>query len=132
LIDDEPRSANAVALSNCELVVLSRDSFWQKAREDAQYLKSLLTILSQRLRDVDQRAFVYAHGNVQERLQFFLNKVEQTAVPSVKLPSRRVAKMTLENFSFMASTELDETKLFLEQLRSKNRLDFTDKNIIFL
>ena len=131
LIDDEPRSASAIALNNCELVVLSREAFWQKAREDADYLKSLLTILSQRLRDVDQRAFVYAHSTTEERLQFFLDKVRATAVPSNKEPQRSVAKMSVEHFAFMASAEIDETKLFLQDLQSQKQLDFTDKTIIF-
>ena len=131
LIDDQPRSASAIALSNCELVVLNREAFWQKAREDADYLKSLLTILSQRLRDVDQRAFVYARGSVAERLQFFLSKVQQTAKPSAKQPQQLIAKMNVEQFAFMASCEIDEARLFLQDLRSQNRLDFTDKNIIF-
>lgn len=131
LIDDEPRSASAIALNNCELVVLNRDAFWQKAREDADYLKSLLTILSQRIRDVDQRAFVYAHGTTEERLQFFLDKVRQMAVPSTKDANRRVAKMTVEHFAFMASAEIDEAILYLQDLQSNNLVDFNDKQIIF-
>ena len=131
LIDDEPRSASATAFSNCELVVLNREAFWQKAREDADYLKSLLTILSQRLRDVDQRAFVYAHGTLSERLQFFLDKVRQMAQESVKSPNRKVAKITVEHFAFMASAEIDEAHLFLQDLQRQKVLDFTDKSIIF-
>lgn len=87
--------------------------------------------MSQRIRDVDQRAFVYAHGTTEERLQFFLDKVRQMAVPSTKDANRRVAKMTVEHFAFMASAEIDEAILYLQDLQSNNLVDFNDKQIIF-
>jgi CRP/FNR family cyclic AMP-dependent transcriptional regulator len=131
LIDDQPRSATAKAVSNVELVVLNREAFWQKAHQDPQYLKGLLQILTSRLRDIDQRAFVYAHGSVDVRLTFFINKVLESAVASVKSPGNFVAKITIEEFAYMASAPQKEAASFLLALQLDNRLKLNKKEITF-
>jgi CRP/FNR family cyclic AMP-dependent transcriptional regulator len=131
LIDDQPRSADTTALSNTELIVLSRKVFWQKAHEDPEYLRSLLSILSQRIRDIDQRAFVYAHGSVGQRLTFFLDKLKQDAVPSAKVKNKSIAKITAEEFAFMASAGQVDTEQFLQKQQLDEKIKLTDKSIIF-
>lgn len=131
IIDEQPRSASATAISNTELVVLSREIFWQKAHEDPEYLKSLLSILSTRVRAIDQRAFIYAHGSEAQRLNFFLDKVRQDAVPSAKTPGKRVAKITVGAFAYMASAGLTQTTEFLNQLHLDEKIKVSDKSITF-
>jgi CRP/FNR family cyclic AMP-dependent transcriptional regulator len=131
LIDAQTRSASANATRNTELIVLSREIFWQKAHQDTDYLQSLLRFLSQRIRAIDQQAFIYAHGSVDKRLNFFLNKVKNDALPSVKEPNKRVAKITVASFAYMASAGIDETNAFLTDLQSHNKLKISDKNITF-
>lgn len=131
LIDDKPRSATTLAVSNVELMVLSRDAFWQKTHQDPVYLKGLLQILTKRLRDIDQRAFVYAHGSVDVRLSFFINKVLETAVPSIKTPNKWIAKTTLEEFAFKASATIYEAKTYLDSLTDQGRLKVTTRDFIF-
>ena len=54
------------------------------------------------------RAYVYAHGTLEERLHFFANKVRAEATPSPKDPNVRIAKITAENFAYMASSAVDD------------------------
>jgi CRP-like cAMP-binding protein len=131
LIDSHPRSATATAVSNTELIVLDREAFWQKANEDPSYLKSLLKLLTNRLRDIDQRAFVYAHGNVNTRLKFFLNKVIERSVQSSKHPNRSTSRITIEEFSSMASAPYDVTKEFLNDLQASKRLKIGSRDFTF-
>ena len=131
LIDDQPRSATVVATRNTELIVLSKEVFWQKAHNDTDYLKILLSFLSQRIREVDQRVFIYAHGSVDKRLSFFLDKVRAEAVPSAKEPGKRVAKITVASFAYMASAELAETSEFLTQLQQDEHIAIGNKSITF-
>ena len=131
LIDDQPRSASAWALTNVELIVLSRDIFWEKIHLDSSYLKGLLKILCERLRDVDQRAFVYAHGTVDARLEFFINKVLEGAVVSAKDPGIRVAKITLEELAYMASATLEQTQNYLLKLQSEKHLSIGERDLTF-
>lgn len=131
LIDDLPRSASALALHNCELIVLSKQAFWQKAQQNTNYMKSLLSILSQRLRNVDERAVLYAHGTVAQRLDLFLDKVKQGALASKITPGTKVATITVEEFDYMASAGIQETRRFLQQLTLDGIIKVTDKSIIF-
>jgi CRP/FNR family cyclic AMP-dependent transcriptional regulator len=131
LIDDHPRSASALALNNSELIVLSKQAFWQKAQQDTSYIKSLLSILSQRLRNVDERAMLYAHGTVAHRLDFFFNKVKHDAVASKTTPGATMAKITIEEFDHMANAGIQETTKYLEQLSLDGIIKVTDKSILF-
>jgi CRP/FNR family cyclic AMP-dependent transcriptional regulator len=131
LIDDQPRSASATAITNTELIVLSKDVFWQKIEQDPSYLKGLLTILCSRLRDVDKRAVVYAYGSVENRLKFFVNKLCEDAVLSLKKPELRIAKMTLTELAYMASAPVADTENYMHQLQAQGRLKITEKEIHF-
>lgn len=131
LIDDRPRSATATALSNTELIVLNRDDFWQKAHQDADYLNGLLQILTKRLRDIDQRAFIYAHGDVDVRLKFFINRVLETARQSSKVPTDLIAKITIDDFAYMASAPHADAEIFLNHLEQQQRITIRHRDIIF-
>ncbi|MFT4925241.1 MAG: CRP-like cAMP-binding protein, partial [Phenylobacterium sp.] len=131
LIDDQPRSGSAWAMTNVELIVLSREVFWRKIHEEPDYLKSLLTIMSQRIRDIDERAFIYAHGSVDVRLKYFINKVLNDAVQSNKDANVWVAKITLEELARTASAPLVETENYLLRLEIKKRLKLGSKDISF-
>lgn len=131
LIDDLPRSASAWAMSNVELIVLSKEVFWQKIQQDPEYLKGLLNILSERIRDIDERAFVYAHGTVDIRLQFFTNKVLEDAQASSKEPGALVAHVTVDELAFMSSAPLVDTQSYLQALETQGRLKVGMKNITF-
>lgn len=131
LIDDQPRSATATALSNTELIVLNRDDFWQKAHQDTVYLNGLLQILTKRLRDIDQRAFIYAHGDVNVRLTFFINRVLDTAHQSSKTPNDSIAKITVDDFAYMASAPHADAETFLNQLQQQQRITLHKRQIVF-
>ncbi|MDQ8208415.1 cyclic nucleotide-binding domain-containing protein [Coraliomargarita sp. SDUM461003] len=131
LIDEQARSADATAAKNTELVVLNRKTFWDKAHDDPEYLRSLLSILSKRLRDVDDRAFAYAHGSTDYRLNFFLNKVKAHALPLNKSPQDSKAKISTTAFAYMASARLEEALAFLDQLQLEGKLKYTDTSITF-
>ena len=132
LIDDGLRSASATAVSNTELIVLDRDAFWRKASQDTVYLKGLLNILTKRLRDVDQRAFIYAHGNTDRRLNFFINKVLEQAQQSSKNPQHWIARITLEEFCYMASAPQQRTLEYLQDLEQAGRLKLRTRDITFI
>lgn len=132
LIDDLTRSATVTAKSNVELMVLSRETFWQKLHQDPEYLKSLLNVLTRRIRDADQRAYVYAHGDSQTRLKFFLNKIMETSIPSIKSPGHWLVRITLEEFAYMAKTPEPQTSAFLTALEQEGKVILSSKSITFI
>lgn len=131
LIDDGLRSATATAVSNTELIVLDRQAFWQKASQDSTYLKGLLKILTERLRDVDQRAFIYAHGNIERRLHFFINKVREQAQQSKSNQQQWVARITIEEFCYMASAPHEQAHEYLYDLQQQGLIKLSTRNITF-
>lgn len=132
LIDDQTRSATVTAKTNVELMVLSRDVFWQKLHQDPEYLKSLLKVLTRRIRDADQRALVYAHGDPHTRLTFFLNKILETSIPSMKSPGHWLVRITLEEFAYMAKTPVEQTLAFLTSLEQEGKIVLSNKSITFI
>lgn len=132
LIDNQTRSATVTAKSNVELMVLSQKVFWDKLHEDPEYLKSLLKVLTHRIRDADQRAFIYAHSDSNTRLRFFLNKIMETSIPSIKSPGHWLVRITVEEFAFMANTELADTQAFLAAIEQDGKIILTSKSITFI
>jgi hypothetical protein len=131
LIDEHPRSATITTTSNTELVVLTRAVFWQKIQEDPIYLRGLLQVLTKRIREIDERAFIYAHGSLEVRMKYFINKVLKEATPSVKNPDNKIARVHLFDFAYLASTSIDEAERFLQPYQECGRLKVTSKEIIF-
>lgn len=132
LIDDQVRSATATAKTNVELMVLNREVFWDKLYADPKYLKNLLKVLTHRLRDADQRAFIYAHGDEQTRLKFFLNKIMETSIPSQKSPDNWLVRISVEEFAQMANTSESESRSFLMALEQQGKITLSSKSITFI
>ena len=61
LIDDAPRSADAVAKTACRVAVVDERSFLRLIAHNPQIALQLMTILSERLRDTDQAAARHEH-----------------------------------------------------------------------
>ncbi len=132
LIDDAGRSATVIVAANAELLVLDRQTFWQKAQQDPVYLKSLLKILSNRLRETDRRTLVYAYGEHQQKLHFFLGRIFREATPSLKNPQTKIARITVEEFAFTAGTSVAQADEYLAQLEQQGKLTRGNKGITFI
>lgn len=131
LIDEEPRSATAIAASNVELMVLDREIFWQKVLQDPTCITGLLRILAGRLRDSDQRAFVFAHGETDERLDLFLTQLQKAAQPSALHPGCTSTRINLEEFAYMAVASEDDSQDYLKRKESQGNIKVTKKDIVF-
>lgn len=53
-IDSLPRSANAVAIEDCELIKMDKESFDKTIKENHQFAVSVIRTLSERLRDTNE------------------------------------------------------------------------------
>lgn len=54
IINSAPRSANAVALEDCELIRMDKESFENTIRNNHQFAITIIRFLSERLRETDQ------------------------------------------------------------------------------
>lgn len=65
VINDKPRSASAVAVNDCVLIKMDRDSFNETIKNNHEFSVSVIQLLSERLRETDELLMKYAN---QERI----------------------------------------------------------------
>jgi CRP/FNR family cyclic AMP-dependent transcriptional regulator len=54
VINSEPRSATAIALEDCELISMNKESFDNSVRDNHKFAISVIELLSDRLRETDE------------------------------------------------------------------------------
>jgi CRP-like cAMP-binding protein len=62
LLDGEPRSATIVATTDLRLLVVDRSHFWRLLDETPDLIRRMLTILSRRVRRLEQTVHAILHG----------------------------------------------------------------------
>ena len=62
LLDGEPRSATIVATTDLRLLVVDRFHFWRLLDETPDLIRRMLTILSRRVRGLEQTVHTILHG----------------------------------------------------------------------
>ena len=69
VINRMPRSASALALEECVLIKMDRESFDDTVKKSHEFSRSVIGLLSDRLRETDELLMVYAGANRVMRLQ---------------------------------------------------------------
>jgi len=62
LLDGEPRSATIVATTDLRLLIVDRSHFWRLLDEAPDLVRRMLTILSRRVRRLEQAVHAMLHG----------------------------------------------------------------------
>ena len=62
LLDGEPRSATIVATTDLRLLIVDRSHFWRLLDETPDLIRRILTILSRRVRRLEQTVHAILHG----------------------------------------------------------------------
>jgi len=62
LLDGEPRSATIVATTDVRLAIVDRSHFWRLLDETPDLIRRILTILSRRVRRLEQTVHAILHG----------------------------------------------------------------------
>jgi CRP-like cAMP-binding protein len=75
LLDNRPRSANVVALSDCTLLMLTREAFVSHLKSHPQTSINLLAELTRRLRQADETIASLALHDVESRLARTLERL---------------------------------------------------------
>ncbi|MFN8474639.1 MAG: cyclic nucleotide-binding domain-containing protein [Anaerolineae bacterium] len=65
LVDDSPRSADAVAKTDCKLAAVDDRSFLRMVAYNPQIALQLLSLLSERLRKADEKAVAQGQQNAE-------------------------------------------------------------------
>jgi len=62
LVDGEPRSATIVATTDLRLLIVDRSHFWRLLDETPDLIRRILTILSRRVRRLEQTVHAILRG----------------------------------------------------------------------
>ncbi len=108
IIDSLPRSANAVAVTDCELIRMDQESFEKNFRENPQLSLTFIQFLSKRIRDTNEVVSVLAE---KDRFQsFMLEILHEMVVYGKKDASGKWSLIKFHDFvdHMMAKTDYDE------------------------
>ena len=131
LIDDQPRAASAVALSDVELMTLDRQTFQSQLQAHPERSRSLFKVFAQRMRSMDKLAMVLAFAPPAERLDFALDTARKDATPDPKQPDTRLFRGGPRELALMAAVAEDLVLARLALAATQGLLEFSDRHISF-
>ncbi len=68
VIDSLPRSANAVALEDCQLIKMDKASFEKSIKENHQFAISVIQFMSKRMRDTNDKVIYLAKETMHNKI----------------------------------------------------------------
>jgi CRP/FNR family transcriptional regulator, cyclic AMP receptor protein len=124
VLDGLPRSADAVALTDCELMVIERRDFVALVRERADFALKLIEVLCRRLRHTTGQLEDVMFLDLPARLAKVLLQASSDAPPSPegKLGGKKIA-LTQRNLSEMIGMSRESTN---KQLRAWEKQKFIE------
>ncbi len=131
LIDQMPRSANALALENSALFTVRREKFREFLINHPGLLFKVTRTLSRRLRRVDSELQLMAFGSVRERLLSFLVGEAGRESPC-SFPSLIQSVFTHQELSEVIGTSREVISRILKELREEGIIEVNSKKQIRL
>jgi CRP/FNR family transcriptional regulator, cyclic AMP receptor protein len=124
VINRKPRSASAVALDDCVLIKMDRDSFNETIKKNHEFSVSVIELLSERLRETDDLVMEYAS---QERIgRLFAEVLEELLIDGKRDAAGRWSLLDMESFMRKAARHLDWSRDYvrtvLAELIDSNRI----------
>ena len=132
LLDGKPRSANAMALKDSELLTIRRSDFLQLIYENPQVATSLLAELASRLRRTDEKIEGLALLDVTSRIsQTILQLAEDQGIESAEgvLIKNRPTHQQLAN---MSGTTRETVSRVISRLEEQGYLTCQGRRILIL
>lgn len=132
LIDSHPRSAQATAVTNTELIALNRDDFIEGLQKHPDKIQDVLSIFSERIRRADELAVALVHDSDILRMEYALKDIRNSAVPDLNCPGALIAKVSLSDFIRNAGVTRQEAENFLNAQQKNQTIEYTEHYVRFL
>jgi CRP-like cAMP-binding protein len=117
LLDGQPRTANAMALTRCELVTIDRRDFIPFLREQPEVALKLIEVLCARLRHVSEHIEDVLFLNLPGRLAKTLLRLSEHARPS---PAGRKVAITQREIGQIIGMSRESTNKQLREWEQQN------------
>lgn len=130
LLDNEPRSATAIALQETEMVVLHQRDFLSIVEKRPRVLINLLSVLSSRLRKANQQIGNLALHDVYGRVARIL--LEMASEDGTRQPDGRVAfrRPTHQEIANMIGATRETVSRMISDLHRQGFIEISGKNVI--
>ena len=130
LLDDEPRSATAIALQETEIVVLHQRDFLSIVEKRPRVLINLLSVLSSRLRKANRQIGNLALHDVYGRVARIL--LEMASEDGTRQPDGRVTfrRPTHQEIANMIGATRETVSRMISDLRRQGYIEISGKNVI--
>ena len=125
LLGEFPRSANVMAVTDCVVSVISRDSYLQLLRDCPQVSLSLIKTLANMVRETTQEMTHIALSDVYGRLVHVLEKHAEE-----EDDLRRVPKFTLREFASMIGSSREMVSKILKELEKGEYISVTSDHYL--
>ena len=127
LLDGMPRSADATALDETQLYVLSRNDFLSFLSKNARAVQTVLHALSMRLRNTDDLLAEICFSSLSSRLARRLTEMAAAAKPAQT--GTQSVRLTQKELASMLGTTRESVNKELKVLRDRGILS-TSRNLI--
>ena len=130
LLDDEPRSATAIALSETEILVLHQRDFLSIVEKRPRVLVNLLSVLSSRLRKANQQIGNLALHDVYGRVARIL--LEMASEDGSRQSNGRVVfrRPTHQEIANMIGATRETVSRMISDLNKQGYIEIAGKNVI--
>lgn len=131
LIDEQPRSASAIAGVDSELMTLDRATFQSQLQVNPERCRRLFRIFSARMRSMDELAMVLAFAPQGQRLEFAIEIARQQATPDKSNPDQLVFRGGPRELALLAAVDELAAIEFLNRGVETGILEFSQRHISF-
>lgn len=128
LIDDEPRSANVIAVEATECFVLSRRDFQHCLTGNMSLAINLIKGLCRRLRETDRKVADLALRDVSDRVMHTLRDLARTEADRTVIPK----KLSQQDIANMVGASREMVNRVLRELTQAGRIEMCDGQIVIL
>jgi len=130
LLDDQPRSATVIALSETEILVLHQKDFLSIVEKQPRVLVNLLSVLSSRLRKANQQIGNLALHDVYPRVERIL--LDMASEDGSRQPDGRVIcrRPTHQEIANMIGATRETVSRMISDLAKQGYIEIVGKNVI--
>jgi len=130
LLDNEPRSATAIAVEDSELIVLKQKNFLSIMYENKLLLRKLLSVLSYRLRKADKKIADLALMKVQGRVAQILIELAKREGTPLENGEIRIANPSKKEIAGMVGATRETVSRSINELKRKGYISQIKRKLI--
>lgn len=130
ILEEEPRSATAVALDQVKALEFNRENFDILMKGNPQIALKLLKLFTKRIYDQKRRFMILTLDDIQARVADVFLMLMETRNIEAPDEDQRIFDTTVEDIAHWAGLSVDNTQRTLNHFAAQRRLDIYNDRIV--